>query len=265
MDHAFAERYGPWALVTGASSGIGRAFAGLLAAKGLNLLLVARRRERLQELASDLTRQHGVQALPIPADLSQPESLRQMTEACRGRDVGLLVSNAGFGLKGRHEDNDPQRMDQMLMVNCRAPMQLTHAFIPQLRARGRGGIILTSSVEALLGFPYSGAYAATKAFINSLAESLWGELQAAGTDVLALCPGSTDTEALDLQGIDRSTLQDMMSPREVAAEALAALPDGPLHIAGDSNRQTFNGIAAMPRRDALLLMGDTMKQALLGQ
>lgn len=264
MSVDFAHQYGPWAVVTGASSGIGRAFAELLAARGLNLLLVARRADRLQELAAQLSQQHAVEVVPCPIDLQQAEAVEQLMTACGDRDVGLLVSNAGFGLKGAHEDNPPQRMDQMLMVNCRAPMQLTHAFIPHLRKRGSGGILLTSSVEALMGFPYSSAYAASKAFVNSLAEGLWGELQPEGIDVLALCPGSTDTEALELQGIDKSKLDGMMLPREVAEQALQALPEGPVFIAGDSNRQTFSGIAAMPRREALLMMGDNMKQALAG-
>ncbi len=265
MSNDFAQRYGPWALVTGASSGIGRAFADLLARQGLNLVLVARREDRLRELQAQLSAERGVEVIPCPADLSAQEAVSNIMAACGDRDIGLLVSNAGFGLKGAHENNNPHRMDQMLMVNCRAPMQLTHAFIPRLRARGRGGILLTSSVEALMGFPYSGAYAATKAFVNSLAESLWGELRDAGVDVLSLCPGSNDTEYLDLQGIDKSRLEGMMSPQDVAGQALAALPEGPVFIAGDRNRQTFTDLAAMPRRDALQLMGENMKQALLGQ
>jgi short-subunit dehydrogenase len=261
-DTEFLKHYGPTAVVTGASSGIGEAFAALLAARGFDLVLVARRDERLQTLAGDLMAKHEVAITVCCADLSQPAAIDHILAATEGMDVGLLVSNAGFGLKGAHHLNEPQRMTDMLTVNCQVPMQLCHRFIPQMRSRGRGGILLTSSVEALLGFPYSGAYAASKAFVNSLAESLWGELNEHGIDVLALCPGSTDTEAHALQGIDQSMLENMMSPEEVALLGLENLANGPIYIAGETNEQVFTGLAAMPRRDALLILGANMRDAL---
>ena len=183
--------------------------------------------------------------------------------AAAGLDIGLLVSNAGFGLKGAHQDNDPARMAAMLQVNCAAPLQLTHRLLPGLRQRGRGGIIITSSVEGLMGIPYSAAYAASKAFTNSLGESLWGELSTEGVDVLALCPGSTDTEAHALQGIDTATLEGMMSPRDVVLEALANLRNGPVHVAGEQNRALFAALAGMSRREALLQMAANIRAALL--
>lgn len=259
----FSERYGPLALVTGASSGIGVGFAEELAERGLDLLLVARRQSRLEALAGRLRADHGVAVDVLVADLSRPEAIDNLARRLAGRDLGLLVSNAGFGLKGAHEANDPEVMAEMLQLNCQAPMQLAHRLIPALRARGRGGIVITSSVEGLMGVPYSTAYAATKAFTNSLAEGLWGELSPAGIDVLALCPGSTDTEAHDKQGIDRSTLSGMMAPREVARDALDHLTEGPVRVCGEQNRAMFNGLLAMPRRDALLAMADNIRKALL--
>ncbi|WP_116365823.1 SDR family NAD(P)-dependent oxidoreductase [Parahaliea mediterranea] len=260
---AFPERYGPLAVVTGASSGIGVGFAEELAARGLNLLLVARRGERLEQLAARLRSECQVAVDVLVADLADAAGIEALAQAMAGRDCGLLVSNAGFGLKGPHEANDPAVMAELLQLNCQAPMQLCHRLIPALRARGRGGIIITSSVEGLIGVPYSAVYAASKAFTNSLAEGLWGELSPAGIDVLALCPGSTDTEAHDKQGIDRSTLEGMMSPREVAAEALDHLTQGPIHVAGEQNRAMFDGLLAMPRRDALLALADNIRKALL--
>ncbi|MFU8763047.1 MAG: SDR family NAD(P)-dependent oxidoreductase [Haliea sp.] len=258
----FVDRYGPVALVTGASSGIGRAFAAELASRGLDLLLVARRTDRLHSLATELERAHGVTVRVCGADLAEPAAIDQIMAIAADMDIGLLVSNAGFGLKGPHQDNDPVRMAAMLQVNCAAPLQLTHRLLPGLLRRGRGGIIITSSVEGLMGVPYSAAYAASKAFTNSLGESLWGELSTAGLDVLALCPGSTDTEAHALQGIDATTLEGMMSPRAVVLEALFNLRNGPVHVAGEQNQAMFAALTSMPRRDALLHMADNIRAAL---
>ena len=143
-----------------------------------------------------------------------------------------------------------------------APMLLTQRFIPQLVQRKRAGIVITSSVESLMGFPNSAPYAASKAFASSLAEGLWGELQPQGVDVLALCPGSTDTETHAIQGINRDKLGVMMSPEQVAREALDNIDNGPVFISGEENRQMFEGVVSMPRRDALLMMGESMKAVL---
>jgi len=248
----FVGRYGPTALVTGASSGIGRAFAVELAARGLNLLLVARRADRLRALAEELEQNQGVSVQLCVADLAEPMAVDQIMAAADQLDIGLLVSN-----------NDPGRMAAMLQVNCAAPMQLTHRLVPGLLRRRRGGIIITSSVEGLMGIPYSAAYAASKAFANSLAESLWGELSPVGVGVLALCPGSTDTEAHTLQGIDSSTLEGMMSPREVVLEALANMENGPVYVAGEQNQAMFDALTGMPRREALLQMAANIRAALL--
>jgi short-subunit dehydrogenase len=255
----FPARYGPVALVTGASSGIGAAFARLLAERGLDLLLVARRTDRLQALAGELEPAHGVRVQTCTADLAQADAVELVMQAATGLDIGLLVSNAGFGLKGAHQDNDPARMAAMLQVNCAVPMQLSHRFIPRLLQRGSGGILITSSVEGILGVPYSAAYSASKAFSYGLAEALWGELSPQGVDVLALCPGSTDTETHALQGIDVSALEGMMSPREVAALALDNLGNGPTFVAGEQNREMFAALTAMPRREALLQLADNVR------
>jgi short-subunit dehydrogenase len=260
--YEFLQRYGPTAVVTGASSGIGEAFAGLLAKGGFDLVLVARRKDRLEQLAARLRDHEAVNVTVCEADLSTEQAIDSITQSCQGQDIGLLVSNAGFGLKGAHGDNDPKRMRDMLQVNCVAPMLLTQAFIPQLLQRGKGGIIITSSVESLMGFPYSAPYAASKAFAKSLGEGLWGELKPAGIDVLALCPGSTDTETHALQGIDSSKLEGMMSPAEVAEEAMENIENGPVWICGEHNREMFSAVTSMDRREALRMMADTMQQVL---
>jgi hypothetical protein len=140
------------------------------------------------------------------------------------------------------------------------PPVLARGFIPRLRRRGRGGIIFTSSVEALIGCPYSAAYSASKAFVNGLGEGLWGELTPQGIDVLTLCPGATDTEAPGLQGIDNKTLQNVMSPYEVAKLALENISNGPVYLCSDHYRAVFNRLLAMPRRDALTAMAKSMKK-----
>jgi uncharacterized protein len=257
----FVDKYGPVALVTGASSGIGRSFAAALAARGLDLVLAARRVQRLEGLASRLAQQYGVQAKVCQVDLSLAGAAEQIIDATASLDVGLIVSNAGFGLKGAHAKNDIQAMTAMLMVNCNTPMLLAHGFIPRLRKRGKGGIIFTSSVEALIGCPFSSAYSASKAFVNGLGEGLWGELTPDGIDVLTICPGATDTEAARLQGIDPATLRNVMAPDEVAALALNNLKSGPVYICSEHYRAVFERLLAMPRRDALTAMARSMNSS----
>ena len=172
----------------------------------------------------------------------------------------MAISNARYNVGNRGKETVLIRMTDMLMVNCHTPLLLTHGFIPRLRRRGRGGLILTSSVEGLIGCPYSTAYAATKALVNSLGEGLWGELTPAGIDVLTLCPGATDTEAPALQGIDTATLQHVMSPDEVATLALANLANGPVYLCSEHYKKTFEQLLSMPRRTALTAMAANMKK-----
>jgi hypothetical protein len=257
----FAERYGPVAIVTGASSGIGRAFAEELAARGLDLVMVARRRDRLDEVAADLSDRYGIQVTAVEADLAHIDAAASIAAATATLDVGLLVSNAGFSMKGDHAGNDPAKMTEMLMVNCHAPLQLTRAFIPRLRIRRRGGIILTSSVEGLIGCPYSGAYSASKALVKALGEALWAEMRDEGIDVLTLCPGATDTEGAANSGYDVAQMEGTMQPADVAAQTLDRIADGPTYVSGDRYRAMFEALTAMPRREALTTMAAGTKAA----
>jgi short-subunit dehydrogenase len=183
-----------------------------------------------------------------------------MLAATETLDIGLVVSNAGFGMKGEHATNDRQAMTDMLMVNCHVPMQLAHGFIPRLRARGCGGLILVSSVEGLIGCPYSGAYAASKALVKSLGEALWAELKPDGIEVLTLCPGATESEAAGNQGIDISTMQNVMPAEAVARLTLQNIENGPTFISSEHYRASFDHLLAMPRRDALMAMAGAMKR-----
>jgi short-subunit dehydrogenase len=257
----FKERYGPIGLVTGASSGIGWAFAEGLAERGMDLVLAARRLDRLDSLAAQLVRKHGVQVRNVEVDLARPDAAQLLLDRTSDLDVGLLVSNAGFSMKGDHAGNDPVVMAEMLMVNCHAPLQLTRGFIPRLRSRARGGIILTSSVEGLMGCPYSSAYAATKALVKSLGEGLWAELQPDDIDVLTLCPGATESEAAARSGIDLSKLQNVMKARDVVDLTLDNIRNGPTFISSEHYRVLFDSLLAMPKRDALMAMAQGIRSA----
>ncbi|PBC42740.1 short-chain dehydrogenase [Rhodococcus sp. ACPA4] len=255
----FVSRYGPVALVTGASSGIGQSFAEQLAAMGLDVVLVARRESLLGELASRLRAEHGVEVTVCSADLAEVTATASILDATSGLDIGLVVSNAGYGFKGEHSAMDPAELADMVTVNCTTPMLLTRGFIPRLRARGRGGIIVTSSIEALLGCPYSTAYSSSKAFLNSLGEGLWGELTPEGIDVLTICPGATDTEALRRSGIDPATMNNVMSPDEVVTLTLDNIDNGPTLFPSDHHKAVFDQLLSIPRRDALTAMARGMK------
>lgn len=251
----FRETYGPIALVTGASSGIGLAFAEELAARGFDLVLVARRTDRLEALAQRLLSSCGVKTRVIGADLSDPNAPARLLEESEGSDIGLVVSNAGFNIKGAFESKDASAMAKMLTVNCHAPMQLAHGFIPRLKARGRGGLVFTASVEGLIGCPYSTAYSASKALVISLGEGLWGELQGTGVDVLTLCPGATESEAT----VNMPSAANLQSAADVARLTLDNLREGPTFVPHQHYRDMFEGLRTMPRRDALTRMAQSMK------
>lgn len=258
----FAARYGPWAVITGASSGIGEHMARRLSAAGLNVVVCARRLELLDALAEELRAAHGTEVRCVAVDLADPKSSDAIAKATAALDVGLLICNAGFGLKGLHHEQDPARLEDMVAVNSLSPMHLARLFTPRLVSRGRGGIVLTSSIEGFFGYPWSAAYAASKAFTMGLGESLWGELRPAGVDVLVVAPGATDTDALALQGIEAARLQGLMSPAEVAERALAQLGRRPLAVIGATNKVGMVVLKALPLSLRLRLVGWGMKRTI---
>ncbi|MDR2856883.1 MAG: SDR family NAD(P)-dependent oxidoreductase [Novosphingobium sp.] len=266
MKEAFRERYGPVALVTGASSGIGRAFAGELAERGFGLVLAARRTGRLEELAAKLKAAHGTTAQICESDLSQPDAPAALLAVTAGVDIGLVVSNAGFNIRGAFETTDAAEMARMLTVNCHAPMQLAHGFIPRLKARGAnglgGGLIFTGSVEGFIGCPYSTAYSATKALVIGLGEGLYGELAGSGVDVLALCPGATESEATARYAEKYAAVQNMQPAREVARLALDNIADGPVFVPNAHYKAQFEQLTAMPRARALSAMAAAIRATL---
>lgn len=220
-------RYGPWAVVTGASSGIGLEFARQLAGAGFNLVLTARQVGKLDELAAELSRLHEIATKVVGADLSVGSGPEQVIAATEGVDVGLLVSNAGTGRPGEFLSHDLDELQAMVRLNATSHLSLTHHFGQRLEARGRGGMIIVSAGGALHGLPFMANDSAAKAYALNLGEGLHYELGPAGIDVTVAVPFAVETPIIDLFGIDRSTLPVKPQPvEECVAEALAALQDG---------------------------------------
>jgi uncharacterized protein len=258
----FRERYGPTALVTGASSGIGWAFAEELARRGFDLILSARRTDRLEELAARLEAAHGTRSRLCESDLSQVDAPARLLAETEGEDIGLVVSNAGFNIRGWFEQTDAAEMARMLTVNCHAPMQLAHGFLPRLKARGQGGLIFTSSVEGFIGCPFSTAYSATKALVIGLGEGLYGELAGTGVDVLTLCPGATESEATAEYAAKFGSVANLQPASEVATLALENIANGPVFVPNAHYKAQFEQLTAMPRAQAVTAMAGALKATL---
>jgi short-subunit dehydrogenase len=215
-----------WALITGASSGIGAEFARQLAGRGMHLVLTARREPLLAQLAAELHQAHGTKTEIIVADLSNPAEPARLLEEVhkRGLTIELLVNNAGFGHVSTIEKADVARVLEMLRVNVSALTELTYRVLPQMLERGHGGIINVASVAAFQPVGYMGAYAASKAYVLHFSEALWAEARDRGVTITTLCPGTTRTEFFDISGVpgwlDRHSAQDV---RPVVRSALKAL------------------------------------------
>jgi short-subunit dehydrogenase len=219
-ERGFVDRYGPWCVVTGASDGIGAAFARALAARGASVVLVARRRDRLEALSAELRARHPVEVRVVVADLSRPDGVEAVVEAVRPLDVGLLVAAAGFGSHGPFVERPLGDELEMVDVNVRAVVALGHVFGARLAARGRGGLVFLSSIVAFQGVPGSTTYAATKAFVQSFAEGLAVELRPRGVDVIASAPGPVHSGFAGRAGMVMGRAE---APAVVAEGTLAAL------------------------------------------
>jgi short-subunit dehydrogenase len=201
-------KYGPWAMVTGASSGMGAEFARQLAARGLNLVLTARREELLIRLSDELSSQHGVETRVAALDLSRDDILGELERVIDPLEIGLLINNAGFTNDGDLLDNDLDAEIRLLHVNCRAPLMLSHVLGARMRERRRGGMIFLASTVAFAAVSQWANYSASKAYALVLAESLAKELRPHGVDVMALCPGFTRTEFAKLAPVNNAMAMD---------------------------------------------------------
>ena len=255
--------FGPWAIVTGASSGIGKEFARQLAASGLNVVLVARRLSTLEELGGKLVSEFGVQYRAVGVDLAEEHFLSKLEEATQDLDIGLVVSNAGTTMLGEFVSRDSRAVQRSLRLNVEAHLDVAHHFGQHLARRRRGGLLLTASTAGLQGIPFSAEYAAAKAYVLALGEGLHGELQKIGVHVTVLLPGATDTPMLAASGFDLPAFLKPMSTRQCVAEGLTALSaNRATHIAGRMNRVLA---ALMPRRLATRMYGSLSGQVLAKQ
>src|SRR5215213_1604909 len=212
-------------LITGASSGIGAAFARKLAARGRNVLLVARSEDKLNSLCNELGRQTSIRAQYVAVDLQQPDAAAQLFDETtkRGLEIEMLINNAGFGSMGDFIKLDLNRELEMIQLNIRSLVDLTHRFLGPMRERKRGTIINVASTAAFQPVPFMATYAATKAFVLSFSEALWDENRAHGIHVMALCPGVTETNFFQVAGIDRPPMRTVQTAEQVVETALAAL------------------------------------------
>ena len=258
----FREKYGRFALVAGASEGLGAAFARQIAARGLDLVLIARRAAVLESVAVRIGSESGVEVRTLAADLADPEIASAVSEATEGLEVGLLVYNAAHSAIGPFLDTPLESHLTELDLNCRTALVLTHLFGRPMRERGRGGILLMSSLAGSQGSPYVANYGATKAYDRVLAEGLWGELGEHGVDVVACCAGATRTPRYlaGRPGDKRSYFVPEMEPEDVAREALAALGRRPSLVPGRANRAaSFFMAHLLPRRLAIRMMGSATR------
>jgi short-subunit dehydrogenase len=255
MPQKFVERYGPWALVTGAARGIGRAFADQLAERGLSVIAVDLLEKDLRT-SCDALRARGAAVEPFVADLAQDESVARLARLAEDRDIGLFVHCAAHIPSGRFLDADPAQHARAVAVNARTPLLLAHAVGSHMCRRGRGGIVLVSSMAALYGTGWVATYAATKAFEMILAESLWWEMKADGVDVLAALPGATDTEGLRMNSPYIEDPSALGKPHDVAREALDALGRAPSWICGAENRGLAEALRGLPREQAIDMLSN---------
>jgi short-subunit dehydrogenase len=247
--------YGPWAVVTGASSGIGRESALLLAEAGLNLVLVARRRDALAQLSSEIGDQYGVQALTVAADLSREEGIHAVRQATEALDVGLLFASAGYGTTGSFLDNPIEQELDMLNLNVRAVLKLSWHFGRRFAERGRGGIVLISSIVGFQGMPNSATYAATKAYVQSLGEALHIELAPYGVDVLTSAPGPTSSGFAERAG---QRMGAALEASVVAEKTLGALGKKATVLPGFLSKVLVYSLALLPRQLRVRIMGKVM-------
>ena len=232
---------GNTALITGASTGIGAAFARELAARGMSVVLVARSEDKLRTLADEIVRNTGVRAEVITADVSEAGAAREIlreTEA-RGVRVHLLVNNAGFATHGAFETLDPERERAEVLTNVAGVVDMAHAFLPQMVGRGAGGVINVASTAAFQPLPYMAVYAASKAFVLSFSEALYEEYRTRGIRILALCPGATETPFFEVVGAEGSQFGTMDTPEHVVATGLQALERGKNYTIAGPNASNY--------------------------
>ncbi len=251
---------GTTALVTGASSGFGVEFAHRLAERGADLVLVARRQDRLEALASELSTRYGTISTVIAQDLAKPDAAATLVAALAKKKIVLstLVNNAGFGNHGFLTTIDPKRLNDEVAVNVAAVVALTRAFLPELIARGDGALVNVASTAGFQPVPRMAVYGATKAFVVSFTQAIWYEAKGSGLKVTALCPGPADTEFVDVADNADAMFGKLETAEEVVATAMRALDrrsTPAVSISGTMNAVQAKAVGFVPRRFVLDLVG----------
>lgn len=258
----FQRKYGPWALVTGASAGIGKAIAHELAARKLNIVAVARRQHLLDALKEELKEKHGVEVRPLSIDLTEPDAVNKIDRATQDLVIGLIVPAAGVAIAEEYITTTLERNIHTVHLNMVAPMQLVHVFANKMAKRKCGGVLLVSSLFAYQGIPYVANYAATKAYILTLGEALYVELKKHGIDVSVLSPGLTDTDMPANMPLNFSKLPMFyQSPQKVAKIGVKALGRKPTVVSGFINKFYAWQNRLIPRSMPVSLFGFLIKRA----
>jgi short-subunit dehydrogenase len=257
------EKYGFLALVAGASEGMGAAYATYLAAAGFDLILVARRQEPLDQLASLLVNQYQINVSCICCDLADDNAAQQLQGALMGKEINLLVYNAALSYIGPFEKNSLENHNQISRANMKTPMNMAQIFGGAMLKKGRGAIILMSSLAGFQGSGFLAVYAATKAFNRVLAESLWYEWKNRGVDVISCCAGATATPNFIKTNPEKADFfaPKVQSPQEVVKECFKKLGKQPSFITGTGNKiASFIMQKVLPRKIAINIMGDTTRK-----
>ena len=250
------------ALITGASSGIGEVFARKLAARGRNVLLVARSEDKLITLCNELGRSNSIRAQYVALDLSEPDAAERLFAEAEKRSlsIDLLVNNAGFGSMGEFSKLELARELNMIDLNIKSLVELTYRFLAPMRERKQGTIINVASTAAFQGVPFMATYAATKAFVLSFSEALWEENRPFGIKVMALCPGVTETNFFEAARGKKPPARVAQTPEEVVETAIKALNRGKSHIiSGWTNFFMTQGERLVPRSLVTRVAGKMMR------
>lgn len=254
MTGEFAQKYGQWAVIAGASEGIGASLADQLAARGLDLVLIARNEALLEEVAARARDEHGVQTRVVVQDLTDPDVGAKVEDATDGLDVGLLIYNAGASDRTTmFLETEVDYSLKQIKLDCIGPIALTYQFGTAMRERGRGGIVLVASLACLAGSATLAVYSAVKAFQHNFAEGLWAELRPHGVDVCCTPLGMTYTPAFQRMGIEYDPAAHMLS-EDVAHEIIENIGNGPVHVVGDNNRAAASAIWTIDRRSLVEMM-----------
>ena len=254
MTDDFVQKYGQWAVIAGASEGVGASLADQLASRGIDLVLIARNGPLLEEVAARARGEHGVQTRVVVQDLTEPDVGAKVAAATDGLDVGLLIYNAGASDRvTTFLETDVDYSQKQIKLDCVGPVALAHHFGSAMRERGRGGIVLVASLACLAGSATLAVYSAVKAFQHNFAEGLWAELRPHGVDVCCTPLGMTYTPAFQRLGIEYDPAAHML-PEVVATEIIENIGNGPVHVVGENNRAASAAVWTIERRALVEMM-----------